>query len=158
MQRGGAAGLSITVPTSSIAQELTPMLNPLDPIVSDKLAAGGILAGLKLARWAFVNPDYVVGRPYTPPAFYRAWENVRALIWDTVDECNDINRSHGHADAIVAALGLTGVLERASAVDHHRRQRSVAAAEELAAEVDRQLTGAITRLTSALAEPAPSSN
>lgn len=157
MQRGGAAGLSITVPTSSIAQELTPMLNPLDPIVSDKLAAGGILAGLKLARQSLADPDYISGASFTGPAFYRAWRIVRELIWGVVDDFADVNRSHGHADAVIEALGLTGVLERVNAIDHHRRSRSEVAGKLLDV-VDRQLTGAITRLTSALAEPAPSSN
>lgn len=133
------------------------MLAPLDPIVRDKLATGGILTALKLSRWLIDNPDAVGGFLRTPPAIYRVIEAIRSHVWDAVDDGSDINRSQEHADAAIEAMGLTGFLERVNAIEHLRRT-GAPGADELANTVVRQVTGAITRLTAALAEPAAPSN
>lgn len=127
------------------------MEDTLDPIVSDRLAAGGIIAALKVARWCLANPDYVNGRPFTPPALHFAMGMLRSLTWDAVDDCADVNRSQSYADAVIEAIGLAGLLERIHAIDHHWRLGSIDVGE-LVDVVDRQLTGAITRLKAALAE------
>lgn len=133
------------------------MPTTLGPITADKATAGGIVVALKLCRWCITKPDYMNGRSYTPLALYPAWRMVRSLIWDAVDDCSDINRSQGHADAVADELGLTGVLERVNAIDHHWRMRSTDV-DELVGVVERQLAGAITRLEAAIAEPAQVSN
>ena len=128
------------------------MPDTLDPIVADGATAGGILAALKLARWCITNEIWFVGRDAIPPVFYAAMRMVRGLVWDAVDDCVDCNRSQDHADAIAEALGNAGVQERANAIEHLRRARSDSAAYELNQAVCRQLTGAIVRLTAAMAE------
>ncbi|MFM9057538.1 MAG: hypothetical protein ACKOSQ_00150 [Planctomycetaceae bacterium] len=133
------------------------MEDTLDPIVSDKLAAGGILAALKVARWCLSDPDSLDGRQLTPPALHFAMGMLRRLVWDAVDDAADVNRAQHYADAVIEALGLTGALDRIHAIDHHWRRGSIDAGE-LVDVVDRQLTGAITRLTAALAESSPASN
>lgn len=133
------------------------MPDPLDSILADKLTAGGLLSALKLARWCIQNPDYIIARPTTPIAFYRAWETTRRLIWDAVDDAADCNRSQGHADAIAESLGIVGVLERVNAIEHLRRTRS-GDPQPIVEAVDGQLSGAIARLMAGLAENVAATN
>lgn len=134
------------------------MKDSLDPIVADRFAAGGILAALKLARRCSAQADFWMGSSLTATAaFSDAMNMVRSLVWDVVDDACDVNRSQNHADAVMESLGLSGLTERVNAIDHYR-QFSLINVGELVREVDEQLTGAITRLKSALADAAACSN
>jgi hypothetical protein len=128
----------------------------LDPIVSDKLAAGGMLTAMKVAKWCLANPDYVNALPSTPASFFFAMETLRSLVFDVVDDYADVNRSQCHADAVMESLGLTGLRELINAMAHHRRTRPVAPfAEEMVGRAWEQLSNAIDRLTLAIESSAP---
>jgi len=133
------------------------MPSPLDKLVSDTVTAGGLIATLQLARWAVLNPEHRAGRWFTPAVFYRCMTTARGLIWDAADDGSDVNASSELADAMAESLGLIGLADRVNAIDHYRRAGSFEAAR-IQASVLQQLTGAITRLKSALADATAISN
>jgi hypothetical protein len=132
------------------------MPSPLDKLVSDTVTAGRLIAMLELARWAALNPEFRAGRWLTPPVFWRCMTNARGVIWDAADDGCDVNASAQLADAMAESLGLIGVAERMGAIDFHRR--SGASETERILVVSRQLTRAIARLKSALANAVAHSN
>jgi hypothetical protein len=97
-----------------------------------------------MVRWGLNNPDWRGGRRLTPHAAYAALMFARQGIRDAIDDGADCNSIERHADAIVEAIGLTGVLERMHALDHATLYRH--GNDELLAAINRQILDAITRL------------
>lgn len=120
------------------------MTVPLDPIIADRAAAGGLISLLKLARWCLANPDWHAGRDWTPNALPKVLAMIRDHIWDAVDSGCNVYADQCHADAIAEELGLIGICERLNVVEHLRRSRlNSDGVEEL---IDQQLHNAIQRL------------
>lgn len=110
--------------------------------------AGGILAGLRLARRCFDHPEYAHGRYSTPLAFYWAVHDVRRTILDAVGVDAAVCGSEEHADAIAEELGIIGLAHRVNAIEHLRRTGGDATA--IAKIVEQQLDHAIDRISAVI--------
>jgi hypothetical protein len=118
----------------------------LDPITADRFFAGQIAASLKIAKRSLRDPDGSSGRLRVSADVNRALWTARQQIFDAVDGGADINATESHAEAIVHALNLTGVMERLAAINHLWRVGNPDA-DELVRVVHQQITDAIRRLT-----------
>jgi hypothetical protein len=115
---------------------------PLDCL--GDITIGELVSLMRISRRCLA--DCGLDWPPLPHAIYVADQLARVAIREAVDVDgdSDINDVERRADAVLEALGLAGLRQRLSAVDHQLRAR--ADARDLVDSISRQLAEAIARL------------
>jgi hypothetical protein len=118
--------------------------------ILDDQTIGSVVCALRVAQWGVQFPD--CNRDFsatTPHAVPFAIALARKAIADTVAEDGSISEIERKVDAIVEAIGLTGIGQRINALDYAELNHGGDAT--LRDDIARQIQHAIRRLLDAAA-------